>query len=679
METSSPSVKEGEGFPARNAWSGQADSESFAQVVKKSERKKRPLETKEGFPASKGLSNVLHKIDRNNVRLYQGLVVCLNLKTVVGAKLRSTKLVGSLDFRPGLPNFNEVIKAIENVTSLKGKIFVNVKQGHFVISALENMDAASVEKEFLNKGDELAKKLKKSFVWRNNEDAKLWGLKIRVPFEAKGVEWIQNLFAGPNSLLRHNLKEVIQIAQNCIVLVYTQIPINLVCLIAHTKGWLEISDTQARVSVWTPARPFDKVVKCPTCQINHPACLDCLFEILQKKDPSEVGNMARTEMYSINTRDPKGVKIRKQAARDGVQFNFVLPEGVPSSCAPLDNTGESMVVGPERKDQTPPKSQASKPAEGLSPIGVKKDGSNLPVCNAGGQGLVSHSPNVIPAEPTPPKGPPPVKKSHEVVPNNFKVPSSTTKGSAVQRSSSVGPVKRDAAALSKTSSFSPIRTKTFSKIKTINGSSKQVSGFSVPPILPAQRPQAQPKKKGTQTSVNTCSNPVVSSFKSASSSKETVGKSRNCVDSVIQKKENRRSQPVSSPAPIFINEEDLLVENGLVEEPDNRREVKSMLKKLNLNIKWASATEDFRRVYEELENGSIFPEDRCWVVIVGFVDFVVLLVSRNTELFCVCFPIVNNCKLFVALFCTKEVLFFGPICGRKSVNFLCSFWLLECI
>ena len=63
----------------------------------------------------------------------------------------------------------------------------------------------------------------------------------------------------------------------------------------------------------------------------------------------------------------------------------------------------------------------------------------------------------------------------------------------------------------------------------------------------------------------------------------------------------------------------------------------------------------------------------CWVVIVGFVDFVVLLVSGNTELFCVCFPIVNNCKLFVALFCTKEVLFFGPICGRKSVNFLLFF------
>ena len=158
METSSPSVKEGEGIPARNTWSGRADSESFAQVVKKSERKKRPLKTKEGFPASKGLSDVLHEIDRNNVRLYQGLVMRLNPKTVVGAKSRPTKLVGSLDFRPGLPNFNEVIKAIENVTSLKGKIFVNIKQGHFVISALKNMDAASVEKRVFEQRRQIGKK-----------------------------------------------------------------------------------------------------------------------------------------------------------------------------------------------------------------------------------------------------------------------------------------------------------------------------------------------------------------------------------------------------------------------------------------------------------------------------------------------------------------------------------------
>ena len=161
--------------------------------------------------------------------------MCLNPKTVVGAKLRPTKLVKLLDFRLGLLNFNKVIKAIENITSLKGKIFVNIKQGYFVISTLENMDAASVEKEFLNKGDELAKKLKKSFVWRNNKDAKLWGLKIRVPFEAKSEKWIQNLFIDSNSLLRHNLKKVVQIAQNCIVLFYTQILINLVCLITYSK------------------------------------------------------------------------------------------------------------------------------------------------------------------------------------------------------------------------------------------------------------------------------------------------------------------------------------------------------------------------------------------------------------------------------------------------------------
>ena len=81
------------------------------------------------------------------------------------------------------------------------------------------------------------------------------------------------------------------------------------------------------------------------------------------------------------------------------------------------------------------------------------------------------------------------------------------------------------------------------------------------------------------------SNPVVPSVKFASSQpKESAGESRNHADSLIQKKENRRSQLVSGPAPIFINEEDLPVENALVEEPNNRREVKLMLKKLNLNI-----------------------------------------------------------------------------------------------
>ena len=111
--------------------------------------------------------------------------------------------------------------------------------------------------------------------------------------------------------------------------------------------------------------------------------------------------------------------------------------------------------------------------------------------------------------------------------------------------------------------------------------------------------------------MNISFNPVVPSVKSASSQpKESAGELRNHTDSLIQKKENRRSQPVSSPTPVFINEKDLLVENALVEESNNRREVKLMLKKLNLNIEWASATEDFGRVYEGLENSTIFSEDR---------------------------------------------------------------------
>ena len=73
---------------------------------------------------------------------------------------------------------------------------------------------------------------------------------------------------------------------------------------------------------------------------------------------------------------------------------------------PLGNAGESMVVGPERTDQFSPKPHASsKSSVGLSPIGVKKDGLNLPMHKSGGQGLVFHLSNVISAEPTPLKGP----------------------------------------------------------------------------------------------------------------------------------------------------------------------------------------------------------------------------------------------------------------------------------
>ena len=91
------------------------------------------------------------------------------------------------------------------------------------------------------------KKLKRSFIWCNNEDAKLWGLKIRVPFEADSI---QNLFHSPNSLPRHNLKEVVQIASNCIVLFYTQISVNLVRLIAHTNlvGWGLVTPKLASLS-----------------------------------------------------------------------------------------------------------------------------------------------------------------------------------------------------------------------------------------------------------------------------------------------------------------------------------------------------------------------------------------------------------------------------------------------
>ena len=112
------------------------------------------------------------------------------------------------------------------------------------------------------------------------------------------------------------------------------------------------------------------------------------------------------------------------------------------------------------------------------------------------QKLVFYLSNVIPTKPTPPKDLSPVKKSYKAVPNNFKVPSSITKESAVQRSSSMGLIKHDAATLIKISSFSPIKTKTTSKInKTISESNKQVSKSPVLPISPAQQLQTQQKRR----------------------------------------------------------------------------------------------------------------------------------------------------------------------------------------
>ena len=160
-----------------------------------------------------------------------------------------------------------------------------------------------------------------------------------------------------------------------------------------------------------------------------------------------------------------------------------------------------------------------------------------------------------------------MKKSYEAIPNNFKVPSSTIKGSAVQKSSSVGPIKCDAATLIKTSLFSPIRTKTTFKIKTISKSSKQVSGSPVPPYCLLSNHKLNQKKKGTWPLVNISFNSVVLSIKFASSQpKEIVGESRNHIDSLIQKKENKRSQPGFNLASVFINEKDLPVENALVVE-----------------------------------------------------------------------------------------------------------------
>ena len=72
-------------------------------------------------------------------------------------------------------------------------------------------------------------------------------------------------------------------------------------------------------------------------------------------------------MYSINTCNLEEVKIRKQAVKDDVQFNFVFLKRVFSSCTLFENTGELMVVDFERTNQFFPKLHTLiKPFKGLS-------------------------------------------------------------------------------------------------------------------------------------------------------------------------------------------------------------------------------------------------------------------------------------------------------------------------
>ena len=59
--------------------------------------------------------------------------------------------------------------------------------------------------------------------------------------------------------------------------------------------------------------------------------------------------MVRTEIYLINTHNSKEVKIRKQVAKDGVQFNFVPLKEVPPSCTSLRNAGKSYGGGSLRE------------------------------------------------------------------------------------------------------------------------------------------------------------------------------------------------------------------------------------------------------------------------------------------------------------------------------------------
>ena len=83
--------------------------------------------------------------------------------------------------------------------------------------------------------------LESSCIWRINHNAHLWRIKIKLPYQISENEWIYNLFNGEDHLPSLNLKEMVQVFDNYIIIFYKSIPLSLVHFIAKTKGFIQIN------------------------------------------------------------------------------------------------------------------------------------------------------------------------------------------------------------------------------------------------------------------------------------------------------------------------------------------------------------------------------------------------------------------------------------------------------
>ena len=170
--------------------------------------------------------------------LFTCLATKLNLSLIKGAKVCPLFLVEAFAFLNEIPTFPNFLRAIESQTNLKRSIRVEARAKHYAILAHKEEDVLMIQTIIEEKGNLITNQLESSCIWRINHDAHLWGIKIRLPYQVSENKWIYNLFNGEDCFPSLNLKEVVQVFDDCIIIFYKSIPLSLVWLIAKTKGFI---------------------------------------------------------------------------------------------------------------------------------------------------------------------------------------------------------------------------------------------------------------------------------------------------------------------------------------------------------------------------------------------------------------------------------------------------------
>ena len=220
---------------------------------------------------------------------------------IKGAKVCSLFPVGAFAFSNEIPTFPNFLRAIESQTNLKESIRVEARAKHYAILAYKKEDILMIQFTIEEKGNLIANQLKSSCIWRVNHDVHLWRIKIRLPFQVLENEWIYNLFNGEDCLLSLNLKEVVQVSEDCIIIFYKFTPLSLVWLIAKTKEFIWINSlVKAKCFIWTPTKPYHLLVEYPLCGVNHPTSLTCTVEIIQKQEEDAISKLFEEEQQSFS-------------------------------------------------------------------------------------------------------------------------------------------------------------------------------------------------------------------------------------------------------------------------------------------------------------------------------------------------------------------------------------------